>query len=100
MLQTISVDNLKCGGCANTITKRLEKIAGVSGVQVDVDKGLVSFEGDAAAYSQAVHRLDQLGYPLRGSASSVHAAVETAKSFVSCAIGRATGSSRKDATTN
>jgi copper chaperone len=90
MLQTIAVDNLKCGGCANTVTKSLEKVAGIKDVHVDVDQGLVSFDGEPASYSEAVQRLDNLGYPLRGSASGLHGAVETAKSYVSCAIGRVT----------
>ncbi len=90
MLQTIAVDNLKCGGCANTVTKSLNNIAGINDVQVDVDKGQVSFEGDVSLYEKAVQRLDDLGYPVRGSASGLHGAVETAKSYVSCAIGRVT----------
>jgi copper chaperone len=88
MLQTIAVDNLKCGGCANTITKGLQKIVGVKDVSVDVDKGLVSFDGDATLYEEAARKLDDLGYPVRGSASGLHSAVEAAKSYVSCAIGR------------
>jgi copper chaperone len=90
MLQSISVDNLKCGGCANTITKSLEKIVGIKNVNVDVDKGLVNFDADASLYDDAAKKLDDLGYPARGSASGIHGAVEAAKSYVSCAIGRVT----------
>ncbi len=88
MLQTIHVDNLKCGGCANTITTSLQKIAGVKDVQVDVEKGLVHFDAEQALYGAAVERLDFLGYPVHGSASGLHGAVETAKSYLSCAVGR------------
>jgi copper chaperone len=90
MLQTIGVDNLKCGGCANTITKSLEKIAGVGNVKVDIDKGLVSFDGEASLYPSVAQTLDRLGYPAHGSASGLRGAVEVAKSYVSCAIGRVT----------
>ena len=88
MLQTVNVDNMKCGGCANTITKSLENIAGIRDVHVDIDKGLVSFDGDSSLYTDAVQRLDQLGYPVQGTASGLHGAVEAVKSYVSCAIGR------------
>jgi copper chaperone len=90
MLQSITVDNLKCGGCANTITKSLEKIVGINNVNVDIDQGIVSFDGDALLRDDAVKKLDGLGYPLRGTASGIHGAVEAAKSYVSCAIGRVT----------
>jgi copper chaperone len=88
MLQSISVENLKCSGCANTITKGLEKIQGVNNIGVDIDKGLVSFEAEAPLYDEVVKKLDHLGYPISGSASGLHGAVEAAKSYVSCAIGR------------
>jgi copper chaperone len=88
MLQSIAVDNLKCGGYANTITKSLEKVVGITDVNVDIKKGLVSFDGDALLYDEAAKRLDGLGYPVRGTASGIHGAVEAAKSYVSCAIGR------------
>jgi copper chaperone len=88
MLHSITVDNMKCGGCANTITKSIEKIAGATSVNVDVEKGIVNFEGDASLRDPVVQRLETLGYPLAGTASGLHGAIETAKSFVSCAIGR------------
>jgi copper chaperone len=88
MLHSITVDNMKCGGCANTITKSIEKIAGATSVNVDVEKGIVHFEGDTSLRDPVVQRLETLGYPLAGTASGLHGAIETAKSFVSCAIGR------------
>ena len=42
---TIEVENLKCGGCATTITKTLSQMAGVTGVTVDPDIKSVSFIG-------------------------------------------------------
>jgi len=54
MNHVIEIENLKCGGCANTIVK-----------------GLAA-----------------MGYPERGSVTGLTAGIATAKSFVSCAIGR------------
>jgi copper chaperone len=55
---------------------------------VDVDHEQVSFEADAAARDQAVHKLQQLGYPETGSTHGIAAATASAKSYVSCAIGK------------
>jgi copper chaperone len=88
MLQVITVDNLKCGGCATTVIKSLENISGITGVHVDVTRGLVSFQGDAIRYDEAVQRLDALGYPLRRPPPGLHAAAAPAKSCTSRDIGR------------
>ncbi|MCO6494489.1 MAG: heavy-metal-associated domain-containing protein, partial [Bacteroidetes bacterium] len=37
------VDNIKCGGCANTVTKKLNAYEGVTDVAVNVEEGRVSF---------------------------------------------------------
>jgi copper chaperone len=88
MLQSITVDNLKCGGCANTISKKLSSMSGISDVRVDVDTGSVGFDGAAERIHEVANALEQLGYPRRGTASGLLGAVEVAKSYVSCAIGR------------
>ena len=41
--ETLSIENLKCGGCANTVTKAVEKIDGTSEVFVNLEKGTVAF---------------------------------------------------------
>ena len=48
MKSSITVQNLKCGGCANTITNTLSKFENVSDVQVDVVTSTISFESDSA----------------------------------------------------
>ncbi|MFM2400026.1 MAG: hypothetical protein RL341_2183 [Pseudomonadota bacterium] len=88
MLHTIAVENLKCGGCATTITHSLSALPGVSAVQVDVEHGQVSFEAADTARAEAVHKLQQLGYPEAGSTHGIAAAAASAKSYVSCAIGK------------
>jgi copper chaperone len=88
MKRTVQIDNLKCGGCATTITQSLSRLPGVSNVDVDVDHSQVSFDANDRAFATACTKLDQLGYPETGSASGLHAAVANAKSYVSCAVGR------------
>jgi copper chaperone len=88
MKYAIHVDNLKCGGCANTITSSLKTIAGVQSVSVDVERSLVTIEGDNEVCAPVVKRLDELGYPEVGSAQGLHGALANAKSYLSCAIGK------------
>jgi copper chaperone len=85
---TIEVDNLKCGGCATTITKSLSNMAGISDVSVDADVKTVTFLADGSLRGRVVSKLKSLGYPEKGSAHGLEAGMATAKSYVSCAVGR------------
>ena len=85
---TVTVENIKCGGCANSIRKALGAIAGVSGVEVDIEKGDIRVEGDQGARAAVTRRLLELGYPESGAVSGIGSAAAKAKSFVSCAVGR------------
>ena len=43
MKNTIQIQNLKCGGCANTIITQLSKLDNVSDVKVNNDTNEVDF---------------------------------------------------------
>ena len=88
MHHTIEVENIKCHGCANTITRQLGKLDGVTDVNVDIASGRVSVESQNDHREQLVAALQANGYPEKGSAEGIEAAKAKAKSFVSCAIGR------------
>lgn len=82
----ISVQNLKCGGCANTISKRLKQLVDVSDVTIEVETGLVTFQHtDVATPEKVVHELSRLGYPIDTESNSLTSKV---RSLVSCGIGR------------
>ncbi|MCW5520087.1 heavy-metal-associated domain-containing protein [Aureitalea sp. L0-47] len=86
MKTTQYVQNLKCGGCANTIRKNLELLPGISEVIVNDEDSSVTFDFEnQEAYETAHHKLIALGYPLAEDANSF---MTKAKSFVSCAAGR------------
>ncbi|RDY58665.1 heavy-metal-associated domain-containing protein [Flagellimonas nanhaiensis] len=86
MTTQIIVQNLKCGGCANTIKKNLEKLEGVSKVEVEIEKGEVSFEAESEQEMTKVKEsLKSMGYPAIDDPNSISA---KAKSFVSCGMGR------------
>lgn len=88
MAYGISVENIKCGGCANTITTRLNEMDTIDSCEVDVEKGIVSINGDESSREQVTQLLLKLGYPESGTAEGLKAATAKAKSFVSCAVGR------------
>ena len=86
MNTTIEIQNLKCGGCANTITTKISDINGVSDVNVDVQTSTVSFTAQTEEIVELVkQKLSTIGYPAVGEKNSV---VSKAKSFVSCASGK------------
>lgn len=88
MKTEIQVENIKCGGCAATIKKKLLTDERITDVEVDIELGLVMIESIAAAESDFSSTLLAMGYPQSGSAEGIAAAKAKAKSFVSCAIGK------------
>lgn len=86
--EVISIQNLKCGGCVNSITQVLGAFPEISDVAVDLEKATVSIATQADdqrnKYEQA---LTSAGYPPVGLDNPFH---RKAKSYISCAIGRVT----------
>jgi copper chaperone len=87
----LEVENVKCGGCGRSIEKALRADPRITGVTVDPAAGTVLIAATAEVRADAVATLARLGYPERGSVEGMKAAAATAKSFVSCAIGRLSG---------
>ena len=88
MAYDISVENIKCGGCANTITTRLNALDIIEGCEVDIDTGIISINGDESSRQEVSQLLLKLGYPESGTTEGLKAATAKAKSFVSCAVGK------------
>ena len=93
MLKIVEVDNIKCNGCANTVTKALEK-EGFKDIKVDLSceprKVTIDIENEAqAAHFRLILR--KLGYPFSDEELSFSKSTAyKAKSFVSCAVGKFT----------
>ena len=86
MKTVLEVQNIRCSGCANTISNRLERIHGVRQVDVTPDKDQVSIIYiNKRALQAALTKLTKLGYPL---ASDKNSFSQKASSLVSCAFGR------------
>ena len=86
MKTTLYIQNLKCGGCANTITKNLAQLEAITEVTVNVEESSVNFHYETEAkLAEVKDKLQSLGYPEDGEANSIGS---KAKSYVSCAIGK------------
>jgi copper chaperone len=88
MSYTVAVENIKCGGCANSIRKRLIEDKLADAVDVDVATGSVAIDGEPGRRDEVIATLTRIGYPEVGSVEGMKAAAAKAKSVVSCAIGR------------
>lgn len=85
MIHKIEVENIKCGGCMNSIKTALLKIENVTEVTIDkeTDTITINADNDRAVF---VNTLSSLGYPEKGHNTLLH----KGKSFVSCAVGNLT----------
>ena len=86
MKETIKINNLKCGGCANSITKKVTELEGVLSVEVHVETAEVSVEiSNPDILTSVKEKLAQIGYPTQGDDNTI---LHKTKSFVSCAVGK------------
>lgn len=86
-----NVDNIKCGGCVNSIQRQLSTIDGVNAVTVDVAEGRVTVDAASELTDTVRQALARLGYPESGTTTGVAAIGADLRSVVSCAIGRVQG---------
>lgn len=88
MKTIVHIQNLKCGGCVSTITKKLNALDDVSEVTVEVEDNSVTFEySDEHTLDVVKETLAEIGYPEDGERNSL---TTKAKSYVSCAFGKMT----------
>jgi len=86
MKATIIVQNLKCGGCAQTITNKLSELENISEVHVFLNTSMVSFAYEDSSDALIVKdKLKDLGYP---SIDRKNTIASKAKSYLSCASGK------------
>ena len=86
MKANLEIQNLKCGGCANTIIKKLSEISDISELTVNNENHTVSFNYENEnTFLKAKEFLNNIGYPIKGYKNAF---TTKAKSLVSCAIGR------------
>jgi copper chaperone CopZ len=86
MTTSILVQNLKCQGCANTITNKLAAIVNISDLEIDIEESKISFsylhDDDIFLVKE---KLKKIGYPLEKEENTI---VSKTKSYISCATGK------------
>ena len=89
MKNTLEVLNVKCGGCAGTLKKALREEFGEVEVNLEVMPRQITLEVKEEDMVSLGAKLKQLGYPLASEElNTIEKISTTAKSFVSCAIGK------------
>lgn len=86
----IQVENIKCGGCASSITKKINSNFNIDSTEVEIENGVVIVDIADDKKQELIETLFKLGYPETGSVEGIKSAKAKAKSFVSCAIGQMT----------
>ena len=89
MQKTYEVLNVKCKGCAGTLTSSLKEKFGEVEVNLEVQPRQITLNVEETQEEELKLALRDLGYPLTSDElNSFQKAATTAKSFVSCAIGK------------
>ncbi len=83
--EEIKIANLKCGGCATTITKELLKLEGIDQVSVNNNNDSVTVTYKDDVRDTILQKLHQLGYP---EATEKNGLLLQLKSYSSCMIGK------------
>ncbi len=60
--KTYSVPGMHCGHCKAAVSRELEAVAGVQGVEVDLETKLVTVHGEALEDAELVAAIDEAGY--------------------------------------
>lgn len=87
MKKQLILENIKCGGCEQTIRKALMKM-GAEDIELDHENGSVDFSYQNEKHLESIRKkLESLGYPDAGQSNFRL----RARSYVSCMIGRLQG---------
>ena len=89
MKQTFEVINVKCGGCASTLETSLKEEFGEVEVNLEVEPRQITLDIEESQVPALREKLKKLGYPMSDEdLSTIEGFSTTAKSFVSCAVGK------------
>ena len=92
MKKIFQVENVKCGGCAATLKKKLEPLFGEIEVNLEKEPREITLEIAADQIETLQAELRSLGYPLStDELGFIDNTTAKVKSFVSCAVGKIEG---------
>jgi len=87
--EIFKVQNVKCGGCANTLITKLADEFGKIEVNLEVMPREITVEINEEKIPALRKALHSLGYPMADETLGfVHNTTAQAKSFLSCTIGK------------
>ena len=73
----LEVQGMSCGGCGKSVTAALKSLRGVSSVEVDLQSGYVTVNGDLGQGTDPlVLALTAAGYPAKLASSAIAEPVE------------------------
>ena len=88
-MKTYKVQNVKCGGCANTLTTKLADVFGEIRVNLEVMPREITLDMEGKDEAKLREALKSLGYPMGDEELGFFEdSGLKAKSFVSCAVGK------------
>lgn len=81
----LEIDNVKCGGCANSIKSSLSNKLRLKEVDVNLERSeiVINHPSDIDR-DNVISLLRNLGYPEKGTGNGIN----KIKSYVSCAMGK------------
>jgi len=84
--ETLNVANIKCSGCAHSISNQLNSIMGLTESSVNVNEGTIDliYETDSVR-DNVIRKLSAMGYP---EATEENGLLMQAKSYANCMIGK------------
>lgn len=86
MKREFVVQNLKCGGCANSISKALLQLKNVHSVEVNTAESIVLVDLNEDIDNAVIaEKLANIGYPLVGADAS---ALQQVNAYISCIRGK------------
>lgn len=82
MKTTLHIQNLKCGGCENSIINRISALKGISNISIKFQYSTITFEYETKENIEEVKKiLSKIGYPPFGEKNNL---VKKVKPYVSC----------------
>ena len=86
--EILNIANIKCSGCAHSITTKLNSIMGLTEAEVNTDNGTIAitYETDTVR-DNVIHKLNAMGYP---EATAENGLLMQAKSYANCLVGKVT----------
>jgi copper chaperone CopZ len=67
MSTTYRVPGMSCGHCRAAVAAEVERVAGVTAVDVDLDSKLVRVDGEGVDGAAVVAAIDEAGYDAEGA---------------------------------